>query len=286
MTKHTLFLLLAALLSVSVCPSCEPAADPDNGNGQQQQDNPDDEGLKPGTYKFEASPLKGSWSAGDKIYVHGNMGSWSEVITLEASDISADGKTANGTLGEVTGSPGGPDGLYAAWPDESVKHINSKLGAKTNFSDCDGLITAAYLKGDTFSFIDVSSVLSFSVSGDYDSYALCAGNRDGMTVTHFTVEYTSSGFATEQKQNTGYPFKYGTIEPGKEIRIWLPGEMTFTGGLFLYLGKDGQWPAVYSSKGDFTLTAGKVRDLGDISSSLTPYDGPAPKMPEKGKSTK
>ena len=48
-------------------------------NGQEQEEKEDQKpvdpaptGPQPGTYTFTASPLKGKWEAGDKIYVHGS----------------------------------------------------------------------------------------------------------------------------------------------------------------------------------------------------------------------
>ena len=90
----------------------------------------------------------------------------------------------------------------------------------------------------------------------------------------------------EQKQNTGYPFKYGSLKSGEKVEVWMPGDMTFKGGLTIFLGKDGQWPASYKVSSDVVLEYGKSKDLGNISASVTPYDGPAPKMPQMGEYTK
>ena len=278
-------LLLAAFIPAA-CVSCqpnngEPTDEPDDPENVDPQDpkNPDDEGkLVPGTFKFVASPLQGTWKEGDQIYVHGSLGSWGEVVTLKASDISADGKTATGELGDVTTVPADPDGLYAGWPDEAVRHNKTKIGAKTAFEHCDRMLTAAYLNGDTFTFIDVSSSLTFSVSGDYDKYALCCNVRDGIEVNNFEVDYTSKGLTMTQKANTGYPFQYGSIENGK-VTMYMPGNMTFKGGITVYLGKGEAWTGIYTSNGDLTLEPGKTKDLGALA-PVEAYNGPAPRMPK------
>lgn len=272
--------LAAAVILAAAC-ACTNKDNPSGHEGEQQeQEQGGGSETGPDTYKFVASALKGKWEAGDVIYVHGNMGSWSETITLSAADISSDGKTATGKLGEVTSKPAEPDGLYAAWPYEAVKDVKKKIGSKTSFEKCDGLLTVAYLSGDTFNFIDVASSLTFKVTGDYDSYALCAGDRDGMEVTDFCVDYTSKGMEIEQRENTGYPFKYGSVKSGETVKIWLPGGMSFAGGLYLYFGKGDSWSAVYSIAGNVALEYGKARELGDISSALKAYDGPAPRIPQ------
>ena len=84
----------------------------------------------------------------------------------------------------------------------------------------------------------------------------------------------------------GGPFKYGKLEPGKQVRIILPGGLSLMKGSRIYLGKDNEWPAVYEITDRLSISTGDRKDLGNISSSVTPYDGPAPRMPEKGKVTK
>ena len=274
-----------AILSMAVfsCVSCQPQDNPgDEPEDPQEQKDPEpgDDGLKPGTFKFVASPLKQKWNAGDKIYVHGNLSSWAEVVTLSAGDISADGKTATGNLSGVTEMPADPDGLYAAWPSEAVKSGNGKVGSKTSFADCNGLLTAAYLSGDTFTFIDASSLLTFSVTGNYDNFALAANNRDGVIVTNFVVEHTSKTTKFTQKENSGYPFMYGSLESGKTVQLWMPAGMTLKGGVTLYFAKGNNWTATATVSGDIALEAGKTRDLGNLTASVQPYDGPEPKMPK------
>ena len=281
------FLLLPAVVICLTVVSCEPTPqDPEPGNEENTDPgtvdpgtNPgeDEQTVKPGTYKFVASTLKGKWEAGDKIYVHGSLGSWAEVVTLSAADISADGKTATGDLSTVTDLPAKPDGLYAGWPDEAVKHSIKKIGAKTSFESCDGLLTVAYLKDDTFTFIDVSSALTFNVSGDFDNYALAAGDRSGVVVSSFDIEYTSEK-TSYSTTSTGYPFKYGTVQSGKKVTVWMPGDMTLK-GVCIYLAKGDNWTKVYTLADDVKLKPAETKDLGDITSKLTDYDGLAPRMP-------
>lgn len=290
MNNRVHLLLLAAwalfTLSFSCKPSennfIEPVVDPGTTD---PGDNPGSgQGNEPGTidnktYTFVASTLQGRWETGDQIYVHGSIGSWYEVVTLEAANISADGKTAKAELGdEVMEKLAEPDGLYAAWPDQAVKHLKSRIGSRTTFETCDGLLTAAYLDDRTFNFIDVSSGISFSVSGDYDSYALCSGYRIGLNITGFDVDYTSEKTALSQKSD-GYPFKYGAVESGRETKIWLPGGIMLKGGFTLFFGRDGNWTASYTFDDDLSLDPGITKELGNITSLLESYDGMAPKMP-------
>ena len=65
-------------------------------------------------------------------------------------------------------------------------------------------MTVAYLKGDTFTFIDAASELAFTVDGDYDRYALASNNKNGLDITDFEVEYTSSTCVFTNKQRTEF----------------------------------------------------------------------------------
>ena len=271
MKKIAFFLLLNGVLLGLMASSCSqqpvPESEPDPKEDQTQQEeekkeeektDPTPTGPQPGTYHFVASPMKGSWSAGDQIYVHGNIGTQIQTITLTAADISSDGKTASAQLSMVTESPADPDGLYAAWPAEAVKQYKGVLKAKTTFEDCDRLLTISYLEGDTFNFVDVSSMLSFTVTGDYNQYALVANNFDGLTYTSLEVEYSSEKTKYTAKNN-GDPYKFGKLESGKPVQLWMPGKVSIK-GFTLYVGKDGQWPLAYSQSETLSLKAAEKKD--------------------------
>lgn len=282
----SLFLLNALALSMlaASCNKPEPYTPPEPDDPKEDPAKPDDtpKGPQPGTYRFVASKLQGSWKAGDKIFVHGYMGTDSEIITLAAGDISADGKTATAKLDAVTGSLADPDGLYAAWPAEAVYPYKGILKIKTTFLDCSVPLTISYLEDDTFNFIDVSTRIKFSVNGDYNQFALASNDHSGINITRFEVEYSSETKTFNHKANDGYPFLYGTLEPGVPYTIWLPGDFNFNKGFTIYLGKDDVWSASYSKDWAVSLEAGLSLDLDDITAALTAYNGPAPKIPVMG----
>ena len=266
--------LLSLLFIATAAVSC-------NGSSSDKTEEGDGQTTpQPGAYQFVAPSLIGKWSAGDKIFVHGSLGSWGEVITLTKNNISKDGKTATAELGKVTERTVEPDYLYAAWPDNAVLHTKGKMGAKTSFSSCDKPLAVAYLDGTTFKFVDASGSISFTVTGDYDGYALAGNGREGIVISDFEVEHTSKKTVFNQKENSGYPFIYGALESGKPNEVWFSGGMTFSDGVCIYLQKNGEWTASCSVNGKIKVEAGKNRDLGDLSSSVKPYDGPDPVMPK------
>ena len=290
MKKIISFVLLSTMLAAFSC-ACNPGVNtPDIPTPSDEPAGPSDspsDSPQPqaGTYKFVASALKEKWVPGDKIYVHGSLGSRAEVITLEASNISEDGLVATAELGNVTANLKEPDGLYAAFPDDAVLHVKGVTGTKTTFNSASTLLCVAYLKDDTFTFTDASASISFSATGDFDTFAFAAGNRDGLKVTKYEVDYTSQTSKFSVKSKDGDPFVKGDFTSGKEIKIWVAGKTTLKGGYTIYLGKGEEWISMCKSTEDKKLSMGDNFALGDITSSLVAYDGSLPKMPVMGEVT-
>ena len=293
--KRKFLLLLCTAMAVYL-PCCISCADPsreddpieDPGSDPKPGDENPSDAVKPqpGTYTFTCSALKGTWSAGDRIYVYGSYGPAAQVITLAASDISADGKTAGVSLsGQLFDYPLDPDGLYAAYPADAVRPGDGLMGTVLSFEKFDIPLSVAYLKDSGFAFEDISTGFTFRVSGGYDRFALAGARRPGLRMTGYSADYSSDFADFSGRKTDGYPFLEGELSDGS-VLLWIPGTITLKEGLSLYLGKDGQWPSIYTASGDVRLVSGSVKDLGDITASLVPYSGPAPKMPEMGGSTK
>ena len=239
---------------------------------------------QPGTYKFVAPPFKGTWEAGDKIYVHGAYAPSAQTITLKAEDISSDGKTASANLDVATEYPCQPDGLYAAWPGDAVKGEDGLMGTATSFTDVYRPLGAAYLDGDTFTFKDASCAITFTVNGDFDSFALASNTREGMRFSELKADCSSADIVLSRTSD-GYPFHYGELKSGESVTIYLPGIIRYKKGYALFFGKDGNYTHWYKVSDQTVIKAGDVVALGDITGSISAYDGPAPKMPEMGKMT-
>ena len=279
---HILIITLATL-SFPFCSSCTKPS-PQEEKPETKPEDPEPKGPQPGTYTFTASPLKGKWEVGDKIYVHGSYGPAAEMITLTAADISDDGRTASARLDKVTEYPYRPNDLYAAWPGDAVIQEDDLTDSHTGFSRADILLSVAYLSDTNFSFVDASSALTFSVSG-YSHFALAGNQRPGLHFSEYRVDYTTNNEAFTSRKSDGYPFLEGTVTDGS-VLLWFPGTMSMKEGLTIYLGNEDNWTESYTLTNDVKLPIGKITDLGDITSSLVPYSGPAPKMPRMGKKTR
>jgi len=279
------FCFVSAILFALQCSlSCTHNDGPDdNGNSL-----PDKLKPQPGLYTFVASEMIGQWKEGDRIVVRGSYAPKIQVIEFKAGDISADGKTATAELGEVTQYCAAPDNLYAAWPAEVVKEEEESVISSTiTFNQWERPLAAAYLSlaDKKFVFGDAVSKLTFTVNGSYTKYAIGGADRTGIRFSVYSTDYTSDNPYFLKPKSDGYPFRYGDLEDGKTT-IWFPGGATFTGGYTIWVGDGENWPMAYTVTEDTRIKAGKVLELGNITSKLTAYTGPAPRMPEMGKMTK
>ncbi len=276
---------LVTLITVQCCVSCTQQDVPEETKKKENvtpvvpEGNPKPEA---GTYSFVASPLKGVWEAGDKILVHGSYGPSAQVVTLKASDISADGKTATAELGDVTKLVAAPDWLYAEWPADAVVVEDGLMESTTWFNELDIHVCVSYLKEGAFKFADASACLTFTVNGDYDKFAISGGQRPGIRTVSFSTGYSSDDEAISKAKVDGYPFRYGEITPGTPVTIWFQGGFNFKKGFSIVLGNGDNWPMVYTVSEDTKLKVGEKLDLGDITSALVAYEGSEPKMPEMG----
>lgn len=269
----------AVLFSLQCITSCTQT---DLDDQEEETPVPAPEPEKPkvqhGTFKFVASAIKETWEVGDKIYVHGSYGPKAQVVTV--SSISADGKTATAELGEdVTKYLAEPDFLYAVYPASAVEEEDGLMESGVTLKEFLIPVSAAYLEGDTFKFADASAGLGFTVSGDFDKYAIAGKMRPGLNITGYSFDYTSENPKFGKARDNGYPFLYGDLESGKAVTHWFPGGLTLSKGYTIYLGKDGAWPKAYTVTEDLKLDPGTFADLGDIAALATEYDGPEPIMP-------
>ena len=249
---------------------------------------PDDGKPKPGQYTFTASKLKGKWEAGDKIYVQGGYGPAAQTVTLAANQISADGKTATAELGgDLFKYLTDPDPLYAAWPADAVKKEDGLTGQVIEYTVYDVMLTQAFLEGTNFAFTDVSSFISFTVSGGYDRFIIAGEQRPGLRYTsEYRNEYSSAKKQAAKPKDDGYPFREEQLKSGILQTVFFPGGVTFNGGFTLYFASGDNWSASYTYTEDATLKPGNKLELGDITAKLVPYSGGKPHMPEVVSMTK
>lgn len=216
--------------------------------------------------------LKTAWVAGDQIIVHGEYADEQVTVTLAAGDISADGKSATKTVDglhpykreDCTSS------LYAAYPAQAVSTLNHCM-FYTSFSDTNLQIMAAFDQQDSFKFQNLSTVLSFKVKGDFDSFTL-TGRKDVMlSYDLFQVKITDK--ETNLKQYLQRPAttieSKALVADGETVNyVYIPGEVDLKGGFILRFFKDGEALKGLTDKDAVILPVGKVMYLGDVTDLL------------------
>lgn len=304
--KKTVFVTLLALFAFMYLPCCisctAPSTNPEIPAPENPDDNqnpndnpgggevtpPDDGPTTPDVYTFKVSPLKGKWEEGDQILVRGSYGPSAQVVTLTSAQISEDGKTASAELGEdLFKYLATPDPLYAVWPADAVKEEDSLVDQVITYVKWDTLLSQAYLVEKEFAFKDISSFISFTVTGGYDHFIIAGAQHPGLRFTSYKNEYSSAKVTPSKPKDDGYPYREEELSADGALNvIYFPGGVTLEGGFTLYFDKGDSWTASYTYSDTPNLKAGKCLELGDITSQLQPYDGGKPRMPEVIKYTK
>ena len=287
MKRFPLFALCAALI-ISAC-----GQKPNNNDTPDVPTPPDpeqNEDPKPGVYKFilPDSCGKSAWAEGDQILIDGGYLPSSVTVTLKASDISADGKTASANLATVPDTVFGPDGFYAAYPAGLVDMSINFCDDMFKFTGTDAALMCAWLSGDSFKFESLCGTVKFTVDGDWDGCVFCSPKWDFVCFDAIGSQANSES----QKYNTG--LEGGKYYLNKDITggaatLYFPGGISLSEGYKIYLRKGETYPKVYTVTQALNLTREDVVDLGNISSKMQDYSGPAPKdpeMPKMGKYTK
>lgn len=241
---------------------------------------------------------KTRWEPGDQILFHGKWvgkGSrtFSVTVTLEESNISADGKTATVTVGEFdagTTTSGRSSLKYAVYPADSITPDNGKENwrDKHTFNGTNRPLMLGYEKGDgttAFTFRNLCGVISFSVSGDFDSYTFSGNN--GETVGYDGYQ-ASLYWGTDGKEHSDYK-KGGTAltsisgtlatGDGAVNYVCLPAGADFSMGFTFNFLKDGNIVKVATTSTAVNVKRNALLPLGDISTHLEDYSG-QPSDPE------
>ena len=287
-------LMLAAALAFA---ACVPKT-PDDPEEPDQPEQPQKENPKPGVYKFVLADMgskagvdaagKTSWEEGDEILVTGGYSPDNIIVTLKASDISADGKTATVNLDKVPATVFGPDDYYAAWPASAIESEDLFTEDCFFFTTTDVPLQCAWLSGDTFQFNHICAALSFSVEGDFDECVLAGKNWQSVHYDSWSVEVNSEyADYVYRKGNPSYFLrkKLG----GGPVVMYFPNSLNLSDGFNIFMSKGKAYPKVYNHDSAAKVTHGHILALGDITGKLKDYDGPAPELPDMpvmGKYTK
>ena len=218
--------------------------------------------------------FKTSWKAGDQIVVHGEYAKDQVTVTLDAGDISSDGKTATKKV----------DGLrpYKREDCTSVLYASYPASAENNLKHCffysafknvNEQLLAACNEGDTFSFKNISCVVSFKVKGDYDSYSFTARKDIPIGGDLFQVKITDRETNLKQYLENPSPTIVcnNLVADGETVNtLFVQGGLDLSGGYLLRFYKDGEALMGMKDLDPLQLSTGSVLNLDDVTDILTP----------------
>ena len=232
---------------------------------------------------------KTAWEVGDEIMVHGGKdGADRQLVTLTAADISADGKVATITIGEMEPYSRPDAGVvseyYAQYPASLVPDGN--LYYECRFTGTDDFLMAACNVGDTFVFYNLCGIISFSVSGDFDNYTFSGNNGEAVgfdVVYQVRVRDDGNGpFVNYNKPGNGSGDPVVRKKTSAQVvadgstthYVFLPAGANFTSGFTFGFYDGDDLMKIASTNTAVNVAPGKILALGDITSQLEDYVPP------------
>ncbi|MBO4455913.1 MAG: hypothetical protein J5759_05640 [Bacteroidales bacterium] len=219
---------------------------------------------------------KVSWVAGDQIYVHGKLYSEAKTITLTADDISDDGHYATITFDKASMEAFGDHDYYASYPASAVGQFLSSSKAEHNceFIDTNKPLMAAYLDKDAgvFKFRNLCAVISFKVTGDYDSYVFSGNDDETIGYGQFAIKRHVTDTYTKARNNPVTILTGDVVTDGTTPNlICIPEGVKFADGFAIRLKKGSEIVKEAKTTNLVELGRRALLPLGDITSQLGPY---------------
>ena len=262
---------LAAIAAAAMFASCEPVV---------PTPEPEPEPVRPDpitvtvSFALPSGGEKTAWVAGDQIVVHGEYAAEQVTVTLEAGDISSDGKTATKEVANVYPYNRDDCGsiLYASWPASASSNLRHCF-FYSGFNTSNALLLAACNDANyRFDFKQVTGALAFTVKGDFDSYAI-TGRKDAVVgYNYYQVKITDNEQNFNQYRQDPMVTMTGDIKGSGKQQIYFPADAVLPSGFVLKFFKNGQVLKAYTSKNETVIKRGEVLDLGDITSKLADYE--------------
>lgn len=247
-----------------------------------------------------------AWQPGDEILIHGQkMGHsgeeyYSRVVTLAADDIHNDGKTATLSFEDIIadkswGRSGYKATMFAAYPASALKDVSGGTSwyytsgfVNTQTLLLGGCNDTSVNDGNTFRFVNLTGVISFVVSGDFDSFVFSGNNAEVVDYDVFAVRIdTESNFGDKN----AIPYSGGSgiktsgnkttisgpvVADGTTVNyIYLPGGANLSGGFTIKFLKEGVEQKRVNTNTAKNVAYGKYLNLGNITDYLHTYNPPA-----------
>ena len=229
---------------------------------------------------------KTRWEEGDQILINaGSGGNTRETVTLKASDISADGKTASITITippyehthYQTGLRDDVSTYYAMYPADAVAPL--PLYYNQAYSNTNAPLMAGCNKDNRIVFYNVCGIISFTVSGSFDSYIFSGNNdetvaydvyqcrvRDTGSGPELTSPKTADSYQTLTPQTT---VSGSVVADGSTVNyVCIPNGVSFSKGFTFKFLQGDNLVKVATTDTKVSIGRSKLLPLGNITSHL------------------
>ncbi len=272
--KKTFVFAALALCAAALAVSCEKKDfdQPESGiNGLRTFTCVIDSDTKLG---IDATSGKTTWEVGDEIVIHGKVTEENKTVTLGESDISADGKTATIKV-DLTGVTAyDPDGYYAAFPADAVGYAGDRSYYYGEFSNTNRPLMAGYLSGSEFILHNLCGMLSFSATGDYDTYVVSGNNDENVGYEFFQVKANSSEWNYSRTATGAKSSVSGDFVSGETIQVFFPNGVNFSGGFNIKFKKGDEIVKIAKTTTGVNIARNKMLALGSITDKIVDYVAP------------
>ena len=268
-------LILLASIFMAYLAACDK---PVNPTPEPEQEQPQTVNYKCHLPKMESG--KTAWAAGDKILVHGGSSENQKIITLAAEDIINDTICTVNVEGVTRYNEKGSKVTYfAAYPADLVKNPADCKDKNTFIETNNLLLTGFATQSDTLFFHCIVGGLSFTVSGDFDSYELVGNYNETVGYETVTCRYTDKFTVPGQNDGTPKTSVSGSVTAdGSTLNIiYFPfRQPSFQDGYKLFLCKGGEKVKVFETMGEIGIPRSEIVTVGDITAQLADYVAPDP----------
>ena len=245
---------------------------------------------------INATTGKTEWEVDDEILFHGKYTgvhdelNYSVVVKLTAENISEDKKSFTATIPAFENAAnqakweeyGSKSNIIAAYPASAVAvHYGDNWYYQNKFNATNLPLMSGFnddYDSNHFTFYNLTGILSFVVTGDINSYTLAGNNSEAVAYSDYASRLykKTSGSIQEDWVYAGTPITSisGTITPGAETRVCIPGGVTFSGGFTITFSNGGTPVKTLSTTENVVIPRNSYRPMGNVTGYLKDYVAP------------